>query len=255
MSPLVRVAGERVRIGALRLTRPRPDVDPRGVVAGDGQPGQGRPDHRTERQVERLGPLGQPGQDLRTADDDLDREQDRRADRQPDQRRVVTLGAPGDDGQRRDDDRDERGDPAMEGVGGGHVGDRRDERPVHQGPVGEDQGRGGRGHLRAEQQQREGDPGRERGEEGEPLARAPPADPGRVPGAHGQEDEQRDERERRGEVRRHRLSAVAQPDRLASQPRLEPDQRRPPRATATGWTTGRGSRGSPGRQAPGSRSR
>ena len=47
--------------------------------------------------MERLRPLGQLGQDLGAADDDLDREQDRRADREPDERRVVALGPPGDD--------------------------------------------------------------------------------------------------------------------------------------------------------------
>ena len=121
MSPPVRRG--RLRRAGVRGSGPAPvagrDVDPGGVVAGDGQAGEHRPDDRTEREVERLRPLGQPGQDLRAADDDLDREQDRRADRQADERRVVALGPPGHDREGRDDQPDDRGDPAMEDVGGG----------------------------------------------------------------------------------------------------------------------------------------
>ena len=51
--------------------------------------------------MERLRPLGQPGQDLESADDDLDREQAGRAQRQPDERRMVALRPPGDDRERR----------------------------------------------------------------------------------------------------------------------------------------------------------
>src|SRR5258708_3289480 len=65
---------------AARRAGPGANVAPRGVVARDGQPGRGRPDHGPEREGERRGPLGHPGQALPPADDDLDREQDRRAD-------------------------------------------------------------------------------------------------------------------------------------------------------------------------------
>ena len=134
---------------------PAPDAHPGRVVAGDGQAGQHRPDDRAEREMERLGPLGELGQDLRAADDDLDREQDRRSDREADQRRVVALRPPGDDREAEHDDADHGRDPAMEDVRGGRVGHGREERAVHQRPIGEDERRRGRGHMRPEQQQRE----------------------------------------------------------------------------------------------------
>ena len=90
--------------------------------------------------MQRLGPLGHAGQDLRAADQDLEPEQDGRADRQPDERPPVALGAPGDDGDGQDDQPDDGGDPAVQDVGAGHVGHRRDQRAAHQRPVGEDQG-------------------------------------------------------------------------------------------------------------------
>ena len=79
--------------------------------------------------------------------------------------------------------------------------------------------------LRSEQQQREGHrAGRERGEQREPLARAATADPRRVARPHGQVDQERDQGQGGGQVRRHRLPAVPEADRLAPEPRLEPDQ-------------------------------
>ena len=105
--------------------------------------------------MQRLGPLGKTGQDLQTTDHDLDREQDRRADRQTDDRRVLALRPPGDDGDGDDDGTDDRGDPAMQDVGGHRVGERREQRPAHERPVRVDEGGVGRGHVRPEQQERE----------------------------------------------------------------------------------------------------
>ena len=175
--------------------------------------------------MERLGPLGQPGQDLRAADDDLDREQDRGADRQPDQRRVVALGAPGDDGQRRDDrpptnaaTQRWRTWAAVTSVIAGTSD------PFISGQSGKTRAEAVAVTCEPNSSSAKVTPRRERGEQGEPLARAATADPRRIAGAHGQEDEQRDQRQRRGEVRGDRLAAVAEPDRLAPEPRLEPDQ-------------------------------
>ena len=83
-------------------------------------PASVRPDDRAERQVERLGPRRQPGQDLRAADDDLDREERRRrptASRTSVGRsrwvRQATTAT------RQDDQPDDGRDPAMQDVGGG----------------------------------------------------------------------------------------------------------------------------------------
>ena len=67
--------------------------------------------------------------------------------------------------------------------------------------------------------------GRERGEQREPLARAAAADPAGIAGTDGQEDQQPDERHRRGQVGRDRLAGVAEADGLPAEPRLEPDER------------------------------
>ena len=65
----------------------------------------------------------------------------------------------------------------------------------------------------------------------------PRPDAGREPGTDRDEDQQGDQQHRRGEVRRDRLAAVAEPDRLAPEPRLEADQgdradRRPEQGSA-----------------------
>ncbi len=119
---------------------------------------------------------------------------------------------------------DDGGDPAVQDVGAGQVGQRRDQRAAHQRPVREDQGRVGGGHLRAEQQEGEGGRGGEGGEQREALARAAPRQVGRVAGPHGQEDQQPDQGHRAGQVRGDRFAAVAEPDRLAPEPCLEADQ-------------------------------
>ena len=147
------------------------------------------------------------------------------------------------------------GDPAVEDHRRGRVGQRRHERAAHQRPVGEDERRRGGGDVRPEQQEREGERRRERREQREPLAAAPAADPRRVAGPDGHVDQERDQGQGGGQVRGHRLPAVAEADRLAPEPGLEPDQRDRRRATATGSSAGRGSRGWRGSPARGSRSR
>ena len=70
------------------------------------------------------------------------------------------------------------------------------------------------------------DPAPERGKQREPLAAPRPADPRRVERPGEDADEQPDERHRRREMGRHGLAGVAEPDGLAAQPRLEPDEQR-----------------------------
>ena len=96
-------------------------------------------------------------------------------------------------------------------------------RPVHQRPVREHVPLGRRGHVRAEQQQRVHRARAERGQQREPLA-ATAREPRRIERAGEDPDEQADEGHRRREVSRHRLSGVAEADRLAAQPGLEPDE-------------------------------
>ena len=108
----------------------------------------------------------------------------------------------------------------------------------------------GRGDVRAEEQQREGRGRGERGEDREPLAGAAPADAGREAGTDRDVDQQPDQGHRRGQVRGHRLAGVAEADRLAAEPRLEPDEEHGQRASATGSTGGRGGRGGPGSAMP-----
>ena len=113
----------------------------------------------------------------------------------------------------------------MEDLGRGHVGDRRDQRAAHQRPVGEDEGGRRRGDVRPEQQQRVRRDRPEGGQEREPLARAAAADAGPGSRPDGQVDEQPDEQHRARQVRRDRLAAVAEADRLAPEPGLEADER------------------------------
>jgi hypothetical protein len=77
--------------------------------------------------------------------------------------------------------------------------------------------------VRPEQQQRERGQHREGSEQRQPLA-ATGSETGRETGTHGDEHEEGDEEHRRGQVRRHRLPAVAEADRLPSEPRLKPDE-------------------------------
>ena len=137
---------------------------------------------------------------------------------------MVALGPPGDDRDGDDDGTDDRGDPAMQDVGGHRVGERREERPAHERPVRVDEGRVGRGHVRSEQQQRERRGGAESGKQREPLARTADRQPRRIAGPNCEVDEQADEGHRRGQVGGDRLPAVAEPDRLAAEPRLEADE-------------------------------
>ena len=130
-------AGRRRRPPGLVATRATRAV----VVAGDGEAGQQRPDDRAEREVERLRPLVEPGQDLEPADQRPGPGTGSpTADGQPDERRVVALGPPGDDRGRRP--RSARRRPPTQrwstcaaAVDGRSSG--RDERAVHQRPVGE----------------------------------------------------------------------------------------------------------------------
>ena len=130
-------------------------------------------------------------------------------------------------------------------------------RPAHERPVREDQRRvdAARGHVRSEQQQGERGQRAERREQGEPLARPAAADPGRVAGTDRDVHQQPDQEHRRGKVGGDRLAAIAEPDGLAPEPRLEPDQRDGARATARGSIAGRDGRGGRGWRARGSRSR
>jgi hypothetical protein len=174
--------------------------------------------------MERLRPLRQPGQDLRAADRDLDREEDRRPNGQPDERRMIPLGSPGHDRQDGDDDSDDGRDPAVQDVRGRRISDGGQQRTVHQRPVREDEcGRRG-GHVRTEEEQGERDGRGERREQGEPLAPATTADPSRIPGPDRQEDEQAHQRKGCCEVSGHRFTAVPEADSLAPQPCLETDQ-------------------------------
>ena len=177
--------------------------------------------------MERLGPVRESREDLGPTDEDLDHVQDGGPRRKPDQHRMLPLRPPGHDRDHHDDEPDQRRDPSMEDVRGGQFGQWRDEGPAHQRPVREDQGRidAAGGHVRAEHQQGECRDRAERGEEREPLARAPAADPCGVPGPDRHVDEEPDEGHGRGQVRRHRLAGVAESDRLAPEPRLEPDQK------------------------------
>ena len=112
----------------------------------------------------------------------------------------------------------------MEHVGGGQVGQLRRQRAAHERPVREDQRGLGRGDVRPEQQQRERRRRRERGEDREPLAGAAPADAGREAGTDRDVDQQPDQGHRGGQVGRDGLPGVAEADRLAAEPRLEPDE-------------------------------
>ncbi len=174
--------------------------------------------------MQRLRPFVESGQDLGATDRDLDREQDSRTDGQADERRVVALGPPRHHRQDHDEEPDQCRHPAMEDVRGGHIGQRRQERAVHQRPVREDECRRRGGHLRSEQQQREGRRGGERSEQREALACAATADPRWIASTDRQEDQKTHERERRREMRGHRLTAVPEPHGLAPEPGLEADE-------------------------------
>ena len=169
---------------------------------------------------------GQVGQDLEPADDRLDREEDRRDEREPDDRPVrraasasaatttaATISPTTIATQRWRTWADVA------------VAQRREERPVHQRPVREDVPLRGRGHLRPEQEQREHRARRRtrRASVNRWLAAAA-ADPGRVERPDEDEDEQPDERHRRGEVGRHRLAGVVRAGR--SPGRATPGSRR-----------------------------
>ena len=168
------------------------DGRPGRVVARDGQAGQHRPDDRAEREVERLGPLGELGQDLQPADDDLDREQDRRP--RPRAGRVVGWSRcvrQATTAMADDDQPDDRRDPAMQDVGRVASVSGGNSVPPMSGQSGKTSADVGRRHVRSEQQQREGRGRAEGDEQGEPLARAATAHARRVAGPDGEEDEQR----------------------------------------------------------------
>ena len=168
-----------------------------GVEAGHRETDQHREDHRTEGQVQRLGPRRQPSQDLQAADRDLDREQRGRGDRQPHERGLVRCVrhattataatiAPTTAATQRCST---WGDVSSVRAG---------QRPVHERPIREDERPIGRGHVRPEEQQRERGERRERREEREALA--PP-------------------RRRGGPGNRHGRSRTRAGPRAASQPR------------------------------------
>ena len=138
---------------------------------------------------------------------------------------MAALGPPGDHADPDDDHAHDERDVAVEDLGGVDRGDRREERPAHQRPVREDEGRVRRGRdVRAEQEQGVARHRPEGSQEGEPLARAAAADVGRVEAPGQDEDEQAEEGHRAREVGRHRLAAVAEPDGLFAEPRLEADE-------------------------------
>ena len=83
-----------------------------------------------------------------------------------------------------------------------------------------------------------------------------PGDPRRVEGrAPSTKTSRPEERHRRGQVGGHRLARVVEADGLAAEPRLEADEQRPRRATATGSSGGRGGPSRRGTRRPGSGSR
>ncbi len=194
------------------------------VEAGDGQADEQREDHRAEPQVERLRPAGQPGQDLQSTDDDLDRVQHGRGDRGAGDRGSIAPGPPGDDREHGHDQPDDGGDPPMEDVRRRGLGEVREERAAHQRPVGEHQRGVRRGDAGAEEQQRERGEGREGRQQREALAPAATGEAGRETGTHRHEHEQCHQQEGRGQVGRDRLPAVTEADGLAAEPRLESDK-------------------------------
>ncbi len=142
----------------------------------------------------------------------------------PGEGRLGAPVAPGDIGHGQHDEPDHGGHPAMQDVGRADIGQGRHERATHQRPVREDEGRVGGRHLRAEQEQGEGGHRGEGRQQGEPLAGATSRQAGRVGGPDGHEHEHADQEHGRRQVGRDRLPAVAEADRLAPQPGLEPDQ-------------------------------
>ena len=66
--------------------------------------------------MQRLGPAGQVGQDLGTADDRLDRKEDGRDQRQPEDRPVRSLCPPRGEGHSRHDQADNDRNPAVKHV-------------------------------------------------------------------------------------------------------------------------------------------
>ena len=260
MSPL-RPRGDAVRPGRRpRLARcrgPARTLDPGGVVARDGQPGQHRPDRPRRARggasastrpagsgpaARRRRPGSRTGRPRRPPAGRASGGRAGSARRRP---RAPTTITPTTAATQR-----WRTWAAVD------VGEGREERAVHQRPVGEDQRRVGRRDVRPEQQQRERGRGRERGEQREPLAarRGRRSGPGSRPGRSGRPAAPTSA-QRRGEVRRDRLAAVAEADRLAPEPRLEPDEadrreRRPQDRAPVAVVDGR-----PGRRARGSRTR
>ena len=201
-----------------------PSRRPGGVVAHRHQTRHVRPDQRPEREVERLAPTGETGQDLYTTDDRLDREEQACRQREPENDGTLALRPPRRGRNDKDDEPDDDRDPAMEDVGARRIGHRREERAVHERPVAEDIPLRRGGDVGAEQEQGE-DGGRpECRHESEALAAPAPADPGRVERPGKNEGEEPDEAHRGREMGGHGLAGVVQPDGLFAQPRLEADQ-------------------------------
>ena len=206
--------------------------------------------------MERLRPARQAGQDLQPADDDLDREEDaprrRRSRTSVGSSRCVRQATTA---TRRHDQPDDDRDPAMEDVGRRR---RRSAAGTATRPSAASRGRRAPSRSRSRC-----DPNSSSAN----VAAAPNAarsvnrwllrgrrsGPGSPPGRR--KTSSADEDHRRGEVRRDRLAAVAEPDGLAPEPRLEPDERDGRQATARGATAGRDGRGRPGPRGRGPRSR
>ncbi len=218
--------------GIVRWIRGVPRHGEPGLVVRRGGERDGQPPQRgAQRHVQRLRPVGEPGEDLHAADDHLDRVDDRHRHGEPDDRGTRALGAPR--CERRDPHHDEH-EPrhvpvqqvrlvqrADEWIG---VGPDRDHCAVHERPVREHQPRVDGRDVGSEQQEHEHRCGGEDRQQREPLGAAMRGKPRGVEGADGDEHEQPEQRHRRREVRRDRLARVVLGDGLPPEPRLEHHQ-------------------------------
>ena len=196
------------------------------VEARDRQADQQREDHRTEPEVERLRPPGQPGQDLQPADDDLDRVQHRRPP-------TATRAIVGRSRRVRHATTASTATITPTTAATQRCRTCAEVASVRAGksvpPI-----NGQSGNTSAESVAVTCEPKSRSAKVARVVKAAssvkrwlrppPAAEAGRETGTHRQEHEQRDQQQGRGQVRRDRLPAVPEADGLAAEPRLEPDE-------------------------------
>ena len=101
---------------------------------------------------------------------------------------------------------------------------RRDELAVHERPVGEDERGRVRGDVGSEEHEGVDGPGRERDDERQALAAAVRGQHGRIPRAHEDEDRDRQDEHRDGQMGDDRLARVARLDGPLAKPGLDPGE-------------------------------